>query len=368
MSKNYLRAYSTEQVREAKPGEPLRFTASTEGIKRDGKDLRAEDWYLENFRKNPVFLWVHDYMGHRLPLGRVPRVSIEERRMDIDVIFDQQDEFALQVEDKYRRGFLNAVSVGWDDIEIEDRARLDLMDISGVPVGGDPDALMERQYRALRNLFEKDDEKRGAIAPHSTAKVPEDAAWDGPGEVAQAPAEAAPLRRMHSWVDDEGDPDTKRAYKLPHHKATGEVVWRGVAAAMSRLFQPATQIPDADRRGVYNHLRRHYQQYDKEPPEFRANEELGKLTPALIRGLFLEGEPDVVPWLFTDLQLTRQEHDALKQAIAILQDISDNIVPHEPGDEDDPPPDADGDEPDAELVAGLEKIKEQLDIIGAENE
>jgi hypothetical protein len=168
---------------------------------------------------------------------------------------------------------------------------------------------------------------------------------------------------MHSWVDDEADPDTKRAYKLPHHRAAGEVVWRGVAAAMSRLFQQGTQIPDADRRGVYNHLRRHYQQFDKEPPDFRTAEELGKLTPALVRGMFLEGEPDVVPWLFTDLQLTRQELDALKQAIEILQDISENVIPHE----EEPEPD-DDDEPGAEAVAGLEQISEQLETVGAKND
>jgi len=60
---------------------------------------------------------------------------------------------------------------------------------------------------------------------------------------------------------------------LPHHKASGQhpVVWRGVSAAMAALFgaRGGVNIPDRDRRGVYNHLAKHYKQFDKEPPEFR---------------------------------------------------------------------------------------------------
>lgn len=366
MSKNYLRAYSTEleRVQAEEPGSAIRFVASTEGIKRDGKDLRAEDWDLANFKKNPVFLWVHDYMGSRPPIGKVADVELQGQQMSVDVVFDQQDDFARQVESKYRRGFLNAVSVGWDEMRVAqgEKTKLDLLDVSGVPVPGDPDALIERQYRALQHVFEEENKDgRSAIPPHSTAKAAENAAWDGPGEVAKAPAERAALRKMFSWVDDEADPDTKRAYKLPHHKASGEVVWRGVAAAMSRLFQSGTKIPDSDRRGVYNHLRRHYQQFDKEPPEFRSNEELAKLTPALIRGLFYADEPELFPWMFVEYDLTRQEHDELKQAIAILQDIAANVVPHDPE-----PPENDGGEPDAEAeaAAALNKIIEQLDTYG----
>jgi hypothetical protein len=58
--------------------------------------------------------------------------------------------------------------------------------------------------------------------------------------------------------------------QAPHHRADGTLVWNGVAAAMTRLLHPATDIPDTDRRGVYNHLAAHYRQFDKEPPEFRS--------------------------------------------------------------------------------------------------
>ena len=34
------------------------------GVKRDGLEIRAESWDLENFRKNLVVLWSHDYWGN----------------------------------------------------------------------------------------------------------------------------------------------------------------------------------------------------------------------------------------------------------------------------------------------------------------
>ena len=145
---NYLRAFCQRANGDpGKPGEPIRFVASTEGVKRDGKNLEAGRWRLENYSKNPVFLWVHDYMGQTLPIGRATPV-VEGAQLVADVTFDQEDEFARQVESKYRRGFLNAVSVGWD----ETKEGYELYDISAVPVPGDADALIERQYRALQEL------------------------------------------------------------------------------------------------------------------------------------------------------------------------------------------------------------------------
>lgn len=146
----YLRALADEAATTDDAGSPIRFVASTEGVKRDGLDLKAEDWNLDNYRKNPVFLWVHDHMGTRLPIGRADaNIDAEAKRLVTDVIFDQEDDFARTVESKYRRGFLHAVSVGWGETD----AGLDLQDISAVPVPADPDALMERQMSGMRSLI-----------------------------------------------------------------------------------------------------------------------------------------------------------------------------------------------------------------------
>ncbi|MCK4575761.1 hypothetical protein KAU34_05100, partial [candidate division WOR-3 bacterium] len=95
------------------------------------------------------------------------------------------------------------------------------------------------------------------------------AAWDAGAEVKQA--EVKDLKIMCTWYDTE-HADLKTAYKLPHHKASGySTVWRGVAAAMGALLgaRGGVQIPANDKKGVYNHLKKHYAEFDKEAPEFR---------------------------------------------------------------------------------------------------
>jgi hypothetical protein len=94
--------------------------------------------------------------------------------------------------------------------------------------------------------------------------APENEPWDGPKEVAAA--DTKDLRIMSTWFDAD-KPEVKESYKLPHHKADGyNTVWRGVANAMARLAQ--TDIPSGERRGVYNHLAKHYSEFEKEPPDF----------------------------------------------------------------------------------------------------
>jgi hypothetical protein len=136
----------------------------------------------------------------------------------------------------------------------------------------------------------------------------------------------AALRRAHAWVNVDADPDTRSAYKAPHHDADGQAVWLAIAAEMSRLFVSPAQIPDADRRGVYAHLARHYRQFDREPPEFRATAELTPLEARELRGLFLEGEPDLLPDLFPTERagavLSRQNREDLQR----IADLATGIL------------------------------------------
>jgi hypothetical protein len=82
------------------------------------------------------------------------------------------------------------------------------------------------------------------------------------------------VAEAHAWYDDaDGDPPEKKtAYKLPHHELVDgklQVVWRGVASAMSVLAggRGGVDIPEKDKRDVWRHLARHYQQFGEEPPD-----------------------------------------------------------------------------------------------------
>lgn len=108
----------------------------------------------------------------------------------------------------------------------------------------------------------------GVIAIHHT-KVDTTSAWDGPAEVAklETPITAAVANGMFAYYesrgapDDNGDgyPDTKGAYKFPHHNVNGstpgDANLRGVNAAMARLSQ--ADIPASNIAGIKAHLQAH---------------------------------------------------------------------------------------------------------------
>jgi len=119
-------------------------------------------------------------------------------------------------------------------------------------------------------------ELRKALPVHHTPTS--DAAWDGPGNVARLKNDetAAYYKKMYAWVDPDADPDTKAAYKFPHHEVDGDgnvgaANIRGCIAGIAVLngARGGADIPDADKQGVYNHLAAHLRDADVEPPELK---------------------------------------------------------------------------------------------------
>lgn len=115
-----------------------------------------------------------------------------------------------------------------------------------------------------------------AIRVHHTAT--DDRAWDGPANESRLKTDGseAYYKSAFAWQDPEGDPKTKAAYRFIHHFVDGG---GDVGAASTRACSSAigvlnggrggTTIPDADRRGVYNHLAAHLKDADMEPPDLR---------------------------------------------------------------------------------------------------
>jgi hypothetical protein len=110
---------------------------------------------------------------------------------------------------------------------------------------------------------------------------------------------------------------------------------------------------------VYNHLTRHYQQFDKTAPEFRTGAELALLGPEEIRGLFLEGE--VYP-MSTDMRagamLSARNKGDLEQAVVLIQAVLERATKETPEE----PPQSGGDNGQhadlegAALLADLHRI------------
>lgn len=199
-------------------------------------------------------------------------------------------------------------------------------------------------------------EKRTTIAVHHTDTS--DADWDAGTHVGRCPAEEAPLRKLHAWVDPDGDPDVKSSYKFPHHmvSAGGDIGAANTRACSNGIAvlnggRGGADIPDSDRPGVHRHLAAHITDAGVEAPELKSvrlvdvpNREVrsssGKFelraagengetigfrghaalfdTPAMITGMFESWREQVAPGAFT--RTIRQDD------VAFLVDHETNLV------------------------------------------
>ncbi|MGH6692652.1 MAG: hypothetical protein ACREF4_18440, partial [Gammaproteobacteria bacterium] len=116
-----------------------------------------------------------------------------------------------------------------------------------------------------------------AIGSHSTAT--DTGAWDAGANEKNLSTDAgsATYRKMYAYVDSDGDPDTKAAYKFPHHfvGTDGTVGAASTKACSSGIGvlnggRGGADIPDDAKQGVYNHLAKHLRDADLEPPELAA--------------------------------------------------------------------------------------------------
>lgn len=174
----------------------------------------------------------------------------------------------------------------------------------------------------------KEDEITKSVIPYKDmGAAPESDGWDGPGEMAKC--DMMGLKAICTWYDSE-NADNRGAYKLPHHQGGNgmmghKAVWRGVAAAMAALLgaRGGVQIPDADRKGVYNHLKKHYAQFDKPAPDFKMVEDqvLAGLTEE-IQALVLDREEKHVVVLVKKVIKEQKEakytSEQIKKALSLL--------------------------------------------------
>lgn len=149
----------------------IQFVASTDGVKRDGNEILNSGWHFENFSRNPVFLYCHDY--HSLPIGkhvdwRVDKGPSGENVLRIWSQFCSRElyEFADRVRQMYVEGYLRAGSIGWIPLKHEAIRdpdgyikgfrflENDLLEFSAVPVPADPNALVEAIGRGFLSTDE----------------------------------------------------------------------------------------------------------------------------------------------------------------------------------------------------------------------
>lgn len=132
-------------------------TISTSNKDRDG-DVVLQNWDLDNFKNNPVFVNSHKYTDATEVIGKVDQV-----RKDKNGNLEGKFRFAVEENPKaevifklYAGGFLNAVSAGFQPKEFGSDGEIkesELLEVSAVPIPANAMALAKSKGINVEKLF-----------------------------------------------------------------------------------------------------------------------------------------------------------------------------------------------------------------------
>lgn len=176
----------------------LSIIASDETVDRDGDIIRVKGWDFENYKKNPVFLWAHDYSS--VPLAAAVKIARKRSpwRVELTHKFPQEgiNPFADMIFNLYKEKVINAGSVGffpkkWKKIDVKEPEGLqhgeyahtpynpiqyleqELLEHSGCAVPANPSAVqnsLKRVQDTLKNMPSYDDRIKGMMVDYFLGK------------------------------------------------------------------------------------------------------------------------------------------------------------------------------------------------------
>ena len=296
--------------------------ASTAGVDRDGEIIKIEAWDTDNFMKNPVVLFGHDYWS--LPIGVVTSLEVKGDQLIAKGIF-AKTEAAQEIRRLYDDGILKAVSVGFIVKNREGYiiTEAELLELSFVPVPANADALSLSKMKKTINFF------KSACPSVETPMMDKASEWDATKAEENLKVWAttqdadgndvmdwAKYKQGFAWFNDD-EQEKPESYKLVHHDIVdGElkVNWLGCVAAMGALLGGNSGVLDADKQAVYDHLALHYKQFEQEAPELKS------YTQYEIDTLFGEKSPEaekVIDSFFADVKALYTAAKADIQALGV---------------------------------------------------
>lgn len=285
MIKKYLNVIGYKSI--DKEAHTVEVVISDESQDRDGEVIALDAWDFENFFKNPVLIDSHKYNGISNIIGKVLNIHIntESKQLiaKLQYFVNEGNPIADYAWTLVMNG-LASYSVGFIPIEKKNNVwtRVELLEISQVTVPANPnatvirDSLVEAMIKAYKEI-----EKKAVVGYSKADWLPDDTPWDADRarrdalEYAGGKDKFDPkkYREFFLWYDKEKE-DNLTAYKLPfRYLVSGKPknVWRGIVSAMASILgaRGGVDIPEKERREVYDVLVRYYKEHGNEPPEFK---------------------------------------------------------------------------------------------------
>jgi HK97 family phage prohead protease len=299
MPNKMIRKIFTTQIKEVE-GTPrtLEFTITAETEDRDGEVVKASGGVFDNYVKNPVVLWVHDYKG--LPVGKTIAMAREGPSIKAVVEFPTKEEYeyADTVYKLCKGGYLGAVSIGFIPLEsVKGKSdsepsrtftKWELLEFSIVPVPSNPDTLVMARESGLISVKEFNAllEKGASYNEQLNRNQLQDACWQMMDTFAQC---------VITTCNDSEDNDKPKTLKA-HCKSfnTNFLTWVDNAASAG-LFAPEQVGSDLMMLSFKEYFTRKPQEA-KKPSQESLKDEIDYLT-SMISQTGLSDETSTDPLL-----------------------------------------------------------------------
>jgi hypothetical protein len=216
-----------------------------------------------------------------------------------------------------------AGSVGWNPSQDGN----ELLEFSMVPVPMDPDALPVRQARAYQRLAEDLLALTGEDLAEDEGE-PEEKSQEAPTEESRAARAPQSLSELaHALKPYLLDFLRRESEPAPDPQPD---IWTEAARRMARVFL-TPELEDAERKAEYAAAAKTYRQVGKVAPEYLPDAERAALSLVELRGLFLEGEPELLPDLFAEQRagavLSGRNKNDLEEAMRLIRGVLDRAAP-----------------------------------------
>lgn len=151
----------------------FRVVASDETLDRAGEVIKINWWDLENYMKNPIMLFGHDYWSIDSIVWKATRVYIENSQLIIEGVFANTENWQL-CRQLYDQDILTRVSVwfyvrGRDGENSSIITKAELLECSFVPIPANPNA-----GKLEKELYEKGIERGLLILKDENAEKQDD--------------------------------------------------------------------------------------------------------------------------------------------------------------------------------------------------
>ena len=231
------------------------FILSDESLNSYGYRVLTTGIELDQFRRNPLMLYLHD--DQRMPIGHWDNIRTDGDRLLADAVFDTGDPFAAEVARKVEAGIIRCCSIGFDIIEVsEDPAlllpgqqlptvsRSRLVECSICPLGANPGALKLKAGGRMTLSYQSNLSNQSTLSPLNNQTNPiinqnpniMPQAEQNNQEMAQMRQELADLRQQNQTLAAERDTLRQAAQQARDNEISGLL---SAAVADGRITEAA---------------------------------------------------------------------------------------------------------------------------------